>query len=187
MASISALQDHELQGEAISLLAQTQKKLGRVPNMYRVMAHSPAVLEAYQAFAGALTKGSIGARMAEMIALATAEFNACSYCLSAHTFLGAKAGLQEEEAKQARMFHADSGKEEAALQFVQKLLSRPASLSADDLQLLREKTFTDGEVLEIIANVVRNIFTNYLNVIAGTAIDWPVIVQPLNAPANVAG
>jgi uncharacterized peroxidase-related enzyme len=187
MLSIPALQDDALSSEQVALLQQTQNKLGRVPNMYRVMAHSPAVLEAYQQFAAALTKGSIGAKMMERIALATAEFNQCSYCLSAHSFLGVKAGLQEAETLQARTFHAEDEKTAAALQFAKQLLSDPAGLSPDVLRGLRQKGFTDGEILEVIANVVRNIFTNYVNVIAGTAVDWPLVVNPLNTVEDAAG
>jgi uncharacterized peroxidase-related enzyme len=187
MLSIPALQDDELGAEQAALLQQTQQKLGRVPNMYRVMAHSPAVLEAYQQFTAALAKGSIGTRMAERIALATAAFNHCSYCLSAHTFFGAKAGLPQEEITHARSFKATDEKAETALQFARKLLSEPASLTTEDLGALRQQGFTDGEVLEVIANVVRNIFTNYVNVIAGTVVDWPLVVHPVNTAADAAG
>ena len=34
---------------------------------------------------------------------------------------------------------------------------------------------TTGEVVEIIANTVLNVFTNYLNQVAETEIDFPVV------------
>jgi uncharacterized peroxidase-related enzyme len=184
MSTITALAVSEAPVAAQPVLEQVKRMLGRVPNMYGVMAHSPAVLEAYVQFNNALRKGSLGAPMAERIALAAAEYNGCSYCLSAHSFLGAKAGLSETDLLDARNMTAKDDKTTVGMMFTHKMLAAPQSLSAADVQVLRQAGYTDGETLEIIANVVRNIFTNYLNVVAGTEVDWPVVVHPLNATAD---
>lgn len=183
MSTITALSAQEAPTAAQPVLEQVKRMLGRVPNMYGVMAHSPAVLEAYAQFNNALRKGSLGAPMAERIALAAAEYNGCNYCLSAHSFLGAKAGLSEADLLDARNMKAADEKTATGMDFTRKLLAAPQSLSTDDVQVLRQAGYTDGETLEIIANVVRNIFTNYLNVVAGTEVDWPE-VHPLNTTAD---
>ena len=54
--------------------------------MYQVMAHSPAVLDAYVKFSAALSSGFTGSKIAELIAMGTAEYNQCIYCLSANTY-----------------------------------------------------------------------------------------------------
>jgi uncharacterized peroxidase-related enzyme len=184
MSTITALSAAEAPAAAQPVLAQVNRLMGRVPNMYGVMAHSPAVLEAYVQFSHALRKGSLGAAMGEKIALAAAEYNGCSYCLSAHSFLGGKAGLSDTDILAARTFASDNAKDHAGMQFTRKLLAAPQELSTTDVQVLRDAGYTDGETLEIIGNVVRNIFTNYLNVAAGTEIDWPVVVAPLNTLAH---
>ncbi|MBS0030923.1 carboxymuconolactone decarboxylase family protein [Chitinophaga sp. 22321] len=181
MSTITALSLTDAPATARPVLEQVNRMLGRVPNMYGVMAHSPAVLEAYVQFSNALRRGSLGAPMAERIALAAAEYNGCSYCLSAHSHLGAKAGLSSTDLLEARNMQATDEKINAGLQFTKQLLAAPQSLSPNDVQTLRDAGYTDGETLEIIANVVRNIFTNYLNVVAGTEVDWPVIVKPLQS------
>src|ERR1700744_46921 len=71
--------------------------LGIIPNMTRAMAQSPAVLESYVLFHGALTKGSLGRKLSEEIALTLAGANHCDYCASAHTALGKLAGLSEPQ------------------------------------------------------------------------------------------
>ena len=166
------------------VLEMVNKKLGRVPNMYKVMANSPAVLDAYVKMNTALSVGAIGNKMAEMIALATAEHNECSYCLSAHSYLGNKLGLTEQQMHEAKTFQSENVKTEAGLQFAKKLLKNPNTISADDLAPLKEQSYTDGEILEIIANVIRNVFTNYVNIVSNTEVDWPVIVKPLITEAK---
>ena len=171
----------EIASEAAKLtMEMVSKKLGRVPNMYQVMANSPAVLEAYVKFNGALSTGTLGSKMAELIALATAESNTCSYCLSAHSFLGSKVGLSDEQMLEGRMFHSEDEKMNLGLMFSKKILERPKDISSSDIEPLRNAGYSDGEILEIVANVIRNIFTNYINIISETEVDWPIIVKSLN-------
>jgi uncharacterized peroxidase-related enzyme len=171
----------EVASEAAKITFEmVSKKLGRVPNMYQVMANSPAVLEAYVKFNGALSMGVLGNKMAELIALATAESNACSYCLSAHSFLGSKVGLSEEQMLEGRMFHSQDEKMNIGLLFAKKMIENPKEISSLDIEPLRRIGYTDGDILEIVANVIRNIFTNYINIISETEVDWPIIVKSLN-------
>ncbi len=69
-------------------LKAVKKQLGSVPNLFRLVANSPAALEGYLGLNGALAKGALDARTRERIALAVAEINGCGYCLSAHSYLG---------------------------------------------------------------------------------------------------
>ncbi len=69
-------------------LEAVNKKLGVVPNLFRLIANSPAALEGYLGLAGALAKGALPAQTGERIALAVAEINGCDYCMSAHSYLG---------------------------------------------------------------------------------------------------
>ena len=71
-----------------SLLAQVQKALGLTPNMTKVMANSPALLRGYLALSGALSGGVLRPGVRERLAIETAEYNGCEYCLSAHTYIG---------------------------------------------------------------------------------------------------
>ena len=70
------------------LLEAVKKQLGSVPNLFRLVANSPAALEGYLGMFGALGKGALPAPTRERIALAVAEVNGCGYCPSAHTYLG---------------------------------------------------------------------------------------------------
>jgi uncharacterized peroxidase-related enzyme len=152
-----------------------QKQLGVVPNMMRTMAHSPAVLDAYLAFGGALHRGLLPASLQEQIALTVAELNACDYCLSAHSALGRGAGLSGDDIAASRDGHASDATAAAALQFARALIDRRGAVSEQDVARVRSAGFGDGEIAEIIAHVGLNVFTNYFNRAVLTEIDFPLV------------
>ena len=184
MSSIKALDPAATTGSVQPILQALQQKIGRVPNMYRVMANSPAVLAAYTNYSDNLSAGQLDKQLAELIAVAAAEHNRCSYCLSAHTATGRRNGLSPEELVEGRQFHSDNPAFAAALVFAHKMLQAPTSLSPADLDELHTVGFSDAAVLEIIAHVVRNMFTNFVNVVADTELDWTHPVYPLTANVN---
>jgi AhpD family alkylhydroperoxidase len=63
-----------------------------LPNVFRVLAHAPAVLASYMQSSVALGKTSFSALKKESIFLATSQANGCDYCLAAHTLFASKAG-----------------------------------------------------------------------------------------------
>jgi uncharacterized peroxidase-related enzyme len=152
-----------------------QKQLGVVPNMMRTMAQSPSVLEGYLGFGAALRRGRLPGALHEQIALAVAETNSCDYCLSAHTALGRGVGLSTDELAASREARAADPKAAAALAFARAVLDRRGDVRDQDLARVRTAGYTDGEIAEIIAHVVLNVFTNYFNRAAQTDIDFPLV------------
>ena len=174
MSRINPINQENANPKALEILTAVKQALGLVPNMISTMAQSPAVANAYVGFSHALSQGSLSVKIRERIALSVAEENACNYCLAAHTFLGRKAGLSEDEVLNARRGTSDEPKVAAALAFAAKVVEQRGQVTDADVAAVRQHGFTDGEIAEIIANVVLNIFTNYFNVVAGTEIDFPV-------------
>lgn len=156
------------------LLGAVQKKMGTVPNIIATMANSTAVAKAYLGFSQSLSTGSLPARLREQIALVVGETNACNYCVAAHTALGKAAGLTERETCDARRAEASDSKEHAALEFARKIVIDQGKVSDDDVKNVRQAGYTEGEVVEIVANVTLNIFTNYINHVAETEVDFPI-------------
>jgi uncharacterized peroxidase-related enzyme len=163
------------EGTAAALLATVKSKLGVVPNMTRHMARSPAVLAGYLGFAGALGDGLLPAKLREQIALATAEANACEYCLSAHSFIGKGAGLRAEEIAAARGADAADEKARAALRFARAVIGTRGHASDADVRAVRAAGFDDGAIGEIVANVALNVFTNYFNSVTRPRVDFPAV------------
>ena len=162
-------------GKGKELLDAVKGKLGIVPNMTKVMATSPAVLEAYLGFSGALAGGLLDARTREELALLTAQRNHCDYCLSAHTAIGETAGLDRDQMLASRRGNGASARTTAALTFARKVLETKGAVSEADFTAVLAAGFSEGEIAEIIAHVALNVFTNYFNVATDVEIDFPKI------------
>lgn len=161
--------------QARALLGRVERALGSTPNMMRAMANSPAVLDAYLQFSGALSKGRLPGRVQEQIALVAAVENDCGYCLAAHTVLGARAGVSEDDLVAGRSGQASDPKAAAALTFARAVLATKGFVTDDDLAAVRTAGYTDGEIGEIVAAVALNTFTNYFNSVGQTELDFPAV------------
>ncbi|MCG6860860.1 MAG: peroxidase-related enzyme [Chromatiaceae bacterium] len=156
-------------------LETVQKQLGTVPNLYRLIALSPAALGAYTSFQGALSR-SLDVKTRERIALAVAQVNGCDYCLSAHTYLGLSlAKISAEEIALNRKGTSSDVKASAAVSFATKVARERGHVSDADIAAVRLAGFTDAQIVEIISLVAENSFTNYLNEVAKTDIDFPEV------------
>lgn len=159
------------------LLEGVAKQLGVVPNLFRLVAHSPAALEAYVALIDSLGRGALPAATRERIALAVAEFNGCSYCLSAHTYLGRhRAKLDDAEIAANRRGNSKDRRADAALRFAVEVLRQRGHVSQSDLAALKAAGYDDAQLVEIVMHVALNVWTNYLNEVAQTDVDFPVVV-----------
>ena len=163
-------------GAAAHLLAQVQESLGLTPNMTKVMANSPALLQGYLALSGAVADGVLPPAVRERLAIATAELNGCEYCLSAHTYIGANiAGVSAEELDKARRGDSADAHVAALLKLSNAIAANAGDVDAVDMMSARQAGATDEEIGEIVANLALNVLTNYFNVLARVDNDWPVV------------
>jgi uncharacterized peroxidase-related enzyme len=175
MSRIQQIDPATASGKARQLLDAVQSHLGIVPNLTRVLANSPAALEGYLSFSGALAGGVLGAKVREEIAIAVAQGNHCDYCLSAHTFLGGKVGLNEKNLADARLAIGVSDKDNAILKLALSVLVQQGQVSDAAIKHARAAGLNDAEIIETTAQVALNIFTNYINHVAQTVVDFPGI------------
>jgi uncharacterized peroxidase-related enzyme len=175
MSRIAAIDPAQTEGKTRETLNAVNKMLGATPNLFRVAAQSPSVLEGLVGMIGAASHGTLKASTREAIALTVAEANGCDYCLSAHTVLGKGAGLSEADANLARDAASPDAKTAAMLRFARAAVLERGQVGAAGLAALKQAGVSDAEALEVVANVVVNIFTNYLNLVADTDIDFPVV------------
>jgi uncharacterized peroxidase-related enzyme len=155
------------------LLAQIQGAFGATPNMFRAVANSPAALASLWGSFGALGGGVLPAKLGEQIAVAVADRNACHYCLAAHTMLGKKAGATADEMTEAQAGRSADPQTAAALTFALKVVENRANVSEADVAALRAVGFSDEAIVEILAHVALNLFTNYVNVALDVPVDFP--------------
>jgi uncharacterized peroxidase-related enzyme len=158
------------------LLETVKKQLGSVPNLFRLASNSPAALEGYLSLAGALRKGKLSAATGERIALAVAEVNSCNYCLSAHAYIGKNFGkLTDAEIAANREGFSTDPNADAAVRFAAKLARDRGDVSDDDVRAVKLAGYDDAQIVEIVLHVALNTWTNYINKIADTDIDFPVV------------
>ena len=151
-------------------------------NFLQLLAHSPAVIEAYRAYDRALAQGQLTPKQREMIALTVAEINGSKYGLSAHYATAKAVGLSEEEIRLARKATGLDPLQAAMLRFTRAVALQRGDVSDADFRSLRDAGFDDAQVTEIVANIALNIFTNYFNSVAQTEIGFPVLRPGADAP-----
>jgi uncharacterized peroxidase-related enzyme len=158
------------------LLDAVQKQLGAVPNMFRLIATSPQALEGYLGLSGALGRGALPAATRERIALAVAEVNGCAYCLSAHAYLGRNvAKLDDAEITANRNGASNDPKADAAVRFAVQVARARGHVSEAELSAVRLAGYSDAQVIEIVQHVALNTWTNYVNEVFKTDIDFPAV------------
>lgn len=156
-------------------LNAVNNKLGILPNLFTTLAQAPAVLNGYLQLSESLIQGRLSARQRELIAIAVAQQNACGYCLSAHSAIGQGVGLNIEDINLARRGCARDSMNDAITNLAQTLVKSHGDLSDNALNNARTAGVDDGLIIEIIAHVALNVLTNYVNRVADTEIDFPVV------------
>ena len=178
--NISLKNTQDTTGSHKKMFDQIEKGFGTVPNMFLAIGNSAAALESMWGSFGALSKGKLGAKLGEKIAVLVADINRCEYCLAAHTVLGQKAGATAAEMTAAQAGEANDPRTQAALNFAASLVKARGLISKNDINDLKAAGFSEEEIAEILAHVALNTFTNYTNNAFGVPVDFPAV--PLRNP-----
>ncbi len=157
-----------------------EKRFGMVPNFFRSLATSPALSRGHLDLMLALDDSGLPNGLREQIAIGSAQFNGCAYCLPAHTAVGRTwGGLDEERAALARRFQSPDPKEQAALTFARAALEHRGAVDDEILAAARDAGWSDAEIVSVLGEVAVNILRNYLNRLAGTELDsWMTAIDP---------
>ncbi|WP_300546933.1 carboxymuconolactone decarboxylase family protein [Roseovarius sp.] len=175
MARISQVSDTTATPEASALFSAIKGKIGMVPNLYRVAANQPSVLAAMLGLNETLAGGAFDDRTREAIALAVAGANACDYCASAHSAISAGLKVAPEAIRDHLGGRSEDPRTAAILRLSVSIVATKGKVSDADLAAARAAGLNEADIVETLANVVANIFTNYLNHVAETDIDFPVV------------
>ncbi|MGU3412296.1 carboxymuconolactone decarboxylase family protein [Enterobacteriaceae bacterium C34A] len=166
-----------------AMLEAVNKKLGVLPHLFRLIGSSPAALTGYMGLSGALAK-VLDARTRERIALVVSQINGCDYCLSAHSYIAKNMmTMTEEEIALNREGKSADPKAGAAVAFAAAIASQRGQVTDWDVEAVREAGFSDAQIVEIVALVADTTFTNFLNNVAQTEIDFPLVRSNAKAEA----
>jgi uncharacterized peroxidase-related enzyme len=175
MSRLNVINSENANAEQKALLDGIQSRLGMVPNFLKVLANSPAALRAFLGLHGISREGSLDAQTRERIALALAQQNSCQYCLSAHTAIGRKAGLDGIEIQANRAGTSQDAKAAAAVKFARALGKHNGEVTTAEILDVRNAGYNDAEIVEIITHVGMNILTNIVGKASRVAIDFPKV------------
>lgn len=171
MARLNVVEPGNAEGKAAELFEGPLK--GKHFNLFKGMINSPAVIEAYLGYAGALQSASLSTAEQEVVQLTIAEANDCDYCKAAHTAIGKGAGLSETQTVEARSGSLDDPRLAALSTFARALHEKRGFVSDDDLEAFRGAGFGDGEIAEVVAVYALATLTNFFNHVNETEIDFP--------------
>jgi uncharacterized peroxidase-related enzyme len=155
------------------VLEGIKAKMGKVPNIYATVAHSPAAITALLENGSNLKKGVLTPKEIEAIALAVGQANGCDYCVAAHTVIGKMEGLTAEETLEFRKGKAKDARLNALLRLSIEIVETCGRPSPAAIEAFRKAGYSDAALVEVIAWVAHNIFTNYFNHIVETESDFP--------------
>jgi uncharacterized peroxidase-related enzyme len=181
MSRITTVSNETANIEQRALFEAIHSQLGMVPNFLRVFAHSPDALKAFLGLHHIANHGSLDAATRERIALALAQQNQCEYCLSAHTAIGRKAGLNGAEIEANRAGSSQDAKAAVAVKFARALAEHKGEVTNTELQVMRDAGFSEADIVEVITHVGMNIMTNILGKASRVSIDFPKVALKLAA------
>ena len=175
MSRINVITNETANEEQAQLYAAITSQLGMVPNFLKVFANSPAALRAFLGLHAIANEGSLAPQTRERIALAMAEKNACQYCVSAHSAIGRKAGLDNAEIEANRAGTSQDAKAKSAVKFARALADNNGEVTTAELLEVRNAGYSDADIVEIITHVGMNILTNILGKASRVEIDFPTV------------
>jgi AhpD family alkylhydroperoxidase len=168
MQTIPAIQPEHADISTKRLLDGVNKERGGLSNMIKTMAQSPRALEGYLCFRKALGGSSLTPQIREQIALTVAQTNLCEYSLAEHGHLAAQLGLPNAEILASSEARANDRKTESVLRFARGLAAGRGEGSAVEL---KERGYSDADIIDVIALVALNVFENLVNDVARTSMD----------------
>ncbi|MFZ2450256.1 MAG: peroxidase-related enzyme [Methylovulum miyakonense] len=181
MSRINTVTKETANAEQQALFDAIQAKLGVVPNFLKILANSPSALRAFLGLHSIAGEGSLDPQTRERIALAVAQQNTCEYCVSAHTAIGHKAGLDNAEIQANRSGTSQDAKAAVAVKFARSLVENMGEVTTAEITEARDAGYSDAEIVEIITHVAMNIFTNLIGKASRVDIDFPKVELKLAA------
>lgn len=175
MSRINVVEFATANAEQKALMDAIHSQLGMVPNFLKVFANSPVALKAFLGLHGVANEGFLSPLTRERIALALAQQNSCEYCLSAHTAIGRKTGLSNEEMAANRNGTSEDAKAAVAVKLARSLAAHNGEITTAELIEARDAGYTDAEIVEVITHVGMNVLTNILGKASRVEIDFPKV------------
>ncbi|GAB1234916.1 carboxymuconolactone decarboxylase family protein [Ferrigenium sp. UT5] len=174
---------------SLPILDAAQKGLGFIPNLYAHLAESPATLQAYKQLGALLEQSAFTPQEQQIILLAVSQYNRCTYCVAAHSFI-ARNMAKVEDATIAALRSGGAlpdGKQNALADFVRAVVrERGWVADSPELKAFFAAGYTRQQALEVVLGVAMKTISNYTNHLTDTPLDAAFANEAWQAPDDYA-
>jgi uncharacterized peroxidase-related enzyme len=156
------------------ILADAQKALGFVPNLYAGLANAPVALQAYMAISGFFDQSSLTPVERQVVLLAASVVNGCEFCVAAHSMVAKKmAGAPEEVVNALRAGENPVDHKLAALAaFTRVVVQERGWVDGHPaLDQFLHAGYSKEQALEVMLGVTLKTLSNYANHLLKTTIN----------------
>ena len=160
--------------DAAEILRATEKRMGFVPNMYRLMANDPAILTGYMAAYEAFRNtGGFNPAEQETVFLTISRINGCTYCMAAHSMIADKVSGVPADCLAALRAGRElpDDKLDALARFTAAMVESRGSPGKEAVDAFLDAGYESSHVLAIIVAMACKTFSNTVNQLAGTEVD----------------
>lgn len=173
MNILQPLNRDEAPAASRDVMNSLEGEFGFLPNLYKVLAHSPSALRAYAALNKLVKDSGLSDAERLVVLLAASRENRCEYCMAAHSAGAQVTGLSEdaiESLREGRQIH-DDDRLEALRRFTQRVVLKRGNLDEEDVDAFLAAGFDESNVLDVILGVAFKTLSNYTNHVAETPLD----------------
>lgn len=161
MALVSYISTDDAAEPVRPILEGMQKKLGSVPSVFGVMAHSPELFQGFLALNGALSKTKLEGKLRELAYMKVSQLNHCEYCMKHHRAFGQKAGLSDRQIQEIDGYETSDAYDDLqrdVLRYAEQV-TRHVEVAPELVDRLKQ-SLSDREVVELAMTVGIANFTN---------------------------
>jgi uncharacterized peroxidase-related enzyme len=146
---------------------------GKPGNVQKALAQRPDLLKNFLPFYASVGR-SLERKLYELVYIRVSMINGCNYCLQHHLASGKRAGIAPADwvALKAEDFSLYPAKEQAALNYAEKLTRNPHDVNDQDFVPLKAQ-FNDAEIVDLHMLIGLVNLTNRLTDPLGLAVEWP--------------
>jgi len=154
MALVSYVSRDDAAESVRPILEGMEKKLGSVPSIFRLLGHSPELLQGFLGLNGAMSKTKLDGKLRELAYMRTSQLNGCGYCLEHHRTFGRKAGLSDRQVAEIDHFETSDAYDDLQRDVLRYAEQVTRHVEVDDELVDRlRRALSDREVVELAMTV----------------------------------
>lgn len=154
------------------ILNSVQRTWGFVPNLHRILAESPAALEAYATLWGIAENTSFTPVERNVAYLSIVYENECVYCMAGHTNLSRMAKVSDDTIAALREGRPiPDARLEALRRFAALVTRNRGAVRQEDVEAFKAAGYGNQAILDVLVLAATKLISNYTNHLAQTPLD----------------